>query len=59
MTNKVSHLLSSNSQLQKELSKVMQENEVLRAMLSAQQQQISPPSSVSPTQRSFTSTTSY
>ncbi|KAI9341834.1 hypothetical protein BD770DRAFT_330044 [Pilaira anomala] len=37
MTTKVSQLMSSNSNLQKELSKVKQENEVLRAMLSTQQ----------------------
>lgn len=39
MTNKVSQLMSSNSNLQMELSKVKQENEVLRAMLATQQQQ--------------------
>lgn len=38
MTNKVSQLMSNNSNLQTELSKVKQENEMLRAMLSAQQQ---------------------
>ncbi|KAI7893961.1 uncharacterized protein EV154DRAFT_415850 [Mucor mucedo] len=38
MTTKVSQLMTSNSTLQRELSKVKQENEVLRAMLSAQQQ---------------------
>lgn len=38
MTNKVSQLMTSNSSLQRELSKVKQENEVLRAMLMSQQQ---------------------
>lgn len=41
MTTKVSQLMSSNSNLQKELSKVKQENEVLRAMLSTQQVSVS------------------
>lgn len=38
MTIKVSQLMSNNSNLQRELSEVKQENEVLRAMLSTQQQ---------------------
>ncbi|KAI8378333.1 hypothetical protein BD560DRAFT_325478 [Blakeslea trispora] len=41
MTAKVSQLMASNSNLQRELTKVKQENEVLRAMLLNQQS--SPP----------------
>jgi hypothetical protein len=37
MTSKVSQLITSNSNLQKELMKVKQENETLRAMLLSQQ----------------------
>lgn len=39
MSSKVSQLMASNSSLQKELSKVNHENEVLRAMLLSYQQQ--------------------
>ncbi|KAI8095096.1 uncharacterized protein B0P05DRAFT_524672 [Gilbertella persicaria] len=46
MTAKVSQLMASNSSLQRELSKVKQENEVLRAMLLNQQQQQLPSYSV-------------
>ncbi|CEP16100.1 hypothetical protein [Parasitella parasitica] len=42
MTSKVSQLMTSNSSLQRELSKVKQENEVLRAMLMNQQQNSAP-----------------
>jgi hypothetical protein len=42
MTTKVSQLMTSNTNLQRELSKVKQENEVLRAMLLAQQQASAP-----------------
>ena len=38
MTAKVSQLMASNSNLQRELAKAKQENEVLRAMLLNQQQ---------------------
>ncbi|KAI8639963.1 hypothetical protein BD408DRAFT_391507 [Parasitella parasitica] len=38
MTSKVSQLMTSNSSLQRELSKVKQENEMLRAMLMSKQQ---------------------
>ncbi|KAI9481120.1 MAG: hypothetical protein EXX96DRAFT_565499 [Benjaminiella poitrasii] len=37
MTNKVSQLMTTNTALQKELNRVKQENEVLRAMLLSQQ----------------------
>ncbi|KAI8969967.1 hypothetical protein BDF20DRAFT_888696 [Mycotypha africana] len=37
MANKVSQLMNSNTTLQKELSRVKQENEILRAMLLTQQ----------------------
>lgn len=53
MTSKVSQLMTSNSSLQRELSKVKQENEVLRAMLMTQQQQNSA-SSVAPPPQSQT-----
>lgn len=43
MTTKVSQLMTNNSTLQRELSKVKQENEVLRAMLTAHQTTTSPP----------------
>lgn len=57
MTTKVSQLMSSNSTLQRELSKVKQENEVLRAMLLSQQQQTSSPST--PPQQQYAPTVSY
>ncbi|GAA5808666.1 hypothetical protein MFLAVUS_002059 [Mucor flavus] len=43
MTSKVSQLMNNNSNLQNELSKAKQENEVLRAMLSTQSQTPSTP----------------
>jgi hypothetical protein len=58
MTTKVSQLMSSNSSLQRELSKVKQENEVLRAMLLSQQQQQSPSPST-PSQQQFAPTVSF
>ncbi|KAI7905608.1 uncharacterized protein BX663DRAFT_429237 [Cokeromyces recurvatus] len=39
MTNKVYQLMNTNTNLQKELIKIKQENEVLRAMLLSQQRQ--------------------
>lgn len=57
MTSKVSQLMASNSSLQRELSKVKQENEVLRAMLLAQQQPSAAPNT--PPQQHYAPTVSY
>lgn len=57
MASKVSQLMASNSSLQRELSKVKQENEVLRAMLLAQQQPSASPNT--PPQQHYAPTLSY